>query len=285
MIKKRILVALMAILVISVGLVACGPEEPSKPEPTTTLSVSEPEVKPQEPVAEPEITPEPEPEPEVAPEPEPVVEPEVIPEPEPEVTSEPEVPETQVAEPVTAVSITAKVSGKHTVGETLSAADFTITVNMSDGSTIKNPAGWNANPLTLSSESTVITVTYNGLSTTVTVNASQPVTQQPVVQQPEPQPEPSVGEPPLPENAWPSTWNQITYQARDDLYNYAIARGWYSSIEGSGSYSSPCVRKGEYVIVFEPDLGGFLAYGLENCATIECPVASLAGAYTFIDTH
>lgn len=284
MIKKRILVALMAILVISVGLVACGPEEPStlsasEPEVKPQVTVAEPEVKPQEPVAEPKNTPEPE----VTPEPEPVVEPEVIP--EPEVTSEPEVPETQVAEPATAVSITAKVSGKHTVGQTLTAADFTITVNMSDGSTIKNPAGWNANPLTLSSETTVITVTYNGLSTTVTVNASQPVTQQPVVQQPEPQPEPSVGEPPLPENAWPSTWNQITYQARDDLYNYAIARGWYSSIEGSGSYSSPCVRKGEYVIVFEPDLGGFLAYGLENCATIECPVASLAGAYTFIDTH
>ena len=276
MIKKRMLVALMAILVISVGLVACGPEEPSNPEPTT-LSVSEPEVKPQEPVAEPEPTQKPEPE--VTPEP--IVEPEVTPEPEPEVTSEPEVPETQVAEPVTAVSIIAKVSGKHTIGEALSATDFTITVNMSDGSTIKNPAGWNANPLTLSSESTVITVTYNGLSTTVTVTASQPA-QQPSVQESQP----SVGEPPLPENNWPSTWNQTTYQARDDLYNYAIARGWYASTSGSGAeYSLPCVRKGEYAVLFDPEMGGFLAYGLDSSPAYEWSPSSLANAYTFIDTH
>ncbi len=274
----------MAILVISVGLVACGPEEPSNPEPTT-LSVSEPEGKPQEPVAEPEptqkpepeVTPEPEPvvEPVVESEPEPVAEPEPTQKPEPVVESEPE------AEPVTAVSITAKVSEKHTVGETLSATDFTITVNMSDGSTVKNPAGWNANPLTLSSESTVITVTYNGLSTTVTVTASQPA-QQPAVQEPQPEPQPSVGEPPLPSGGWPaSAYGPVTDAAIADCYNYALAHGWtaeYRSTDAFVGWSGYVYVKNGVEFLF--DMGDFLI-------TYEWWPAggySMQDVYTYIDS-
>lgn len=70
-------------------------------------------------------------------------------------------------------SITASVSGTHYVGDTLTGADFAVTVTMSDGSTLTNPAGWSANPLVLSSTSNQITVAYEGVSTTITVKASE----------------------------------------------------------------------------------------------------------------
>ncbi len=74
-------------------------------------------------------------------------------------------------EAVTVQSVSAVVSGTHYVGETLTGADFTVTVTMSDGSTKTNPAGWSAQPLTLNSTSNLITVAYEGASVTITVNA------------------------------------------------------------------------------------------------------------------
>ncbi len=81
---------------------------------------------------------------------------------------------------VTVASVSATVSGTHYIGDTLSGSDFTVTVKMSNGSTLTNPAGWSAAPLTLSAASTNITVTYGGVSGVVTVSASERPTQ-PVV--------------------------------------------------------------------------------------------------------
>ncbi len=75
-------------------------------------------------------------------------------------------------EAVTVQSVSAVVSGTHYVGETLTGADFTVTVKMSDGETLTNPDGWSAQPLTLSSTSNLITVAYEGASVTITVEAS-----------------------------------------------------------------------------------------------------------------
>lgn len=78
----------------------------------------------------------------------------------------------------------------------------------------------------------------------------------------------------------------MTYQALDDLYAYAIARGWYASTCGSGpDYSLPCVRKDEYVIVFDSEMDPMLIYGRDDNCTCELPATSLANAYKFIDTH
>lgn len=74
---------------------------------------------------------------------------------------------------VTVQSIKASVSGTHYIGDTLTGTDFAVTVTMSDGSTLTNPAGWSANPLTLSGMSNQITVAYEGVSTTITVKASE----------------------------------------------------------------------------------------------------------------
>lgn len=73
----------------------------------------------------------------------------------------------------TVQSIKASVSGTHYIGDTLTGTDFAVTVTMSDGSTLTNPAGWSANPLTLSGMSNQITVAYEGVSTTITVKASE----------------------------------------------------------------------------------------------------------------
>ncbi|GEM_PF-2417452 len=77
----------------------------------------------------------------------------------------------------TVASVSATVSGTHYIGDTLTGADFTVTVKMSDGTTLTNPAGWAAAPLTLSAASTNITVTYGGVSGVVTVSASERPTQ------------------------------------------------------------------------------------------------------------
>ena len=120
---------------------------------------------------------------------------------------------------------------KYKVGDKLSAKDFTVTINMSDGSKVKNPAGWTANPLVLSSESTAITVAYNGLSTKITVKANPAVQQQPTqAQQPEaPKPE---AKRPYPDSAY----EPISQKARDDFYAYVYARGyethWYKGVLG-----------------------------------------------------
>ena len=114
---------------------------------------------------------------------------------------------------------------KYKVGDKLSAKDFTVTINMSDGSKVKNPAGWTANPLALTTESTEITVAYNGLTTKVTVKANAAVAKQPEQTQPE-APKPEVKRP-YPDSAY----EPISQKAREDFYAYAYARGyetwWY----------------------------------------------------------
>ena len=87
-----------------------------------------------------------------------------------------EAPTTEAPVPV---ALSVKVKGDHYIGDTLSAGDFTITVTMSDGNTKKNPAGWAADQLYLGSSQTVITVTYQGLTAQVTVEASERPTQPP----------------------------------------------------------------------------------------------------------
>ena len=86
--------------------------------------------------------------------------------------------------PATPKSITAKVSGTHYVGDTLSGSDFTVTVTMSDGSTLTNPAGWSASPLKLSAESNKITVSYSGISSDITVKASKKAAAKPAENKP-----------------------------------------------------------------------------------------------------
>lgn len=85
---------------------------------------------------------------------------------------EPTVEETTTEAPVV-VSVQAKVKGSHYMGDTLSAADFVITVVMSDGSTYKNPSGWGADPLYLGSNENIITVTYQGMTTEVVLHAQE----------------------------------------------------------------------------------------------------------------
>ena len=92
-----------------------------------------------------------------------------------------EAPTTEVPVPQ---SLAVKVRGDVYVGDTLSAGDFTVTVTMSDGSTKKNPAGWAADQLYLASSQTVITVTYQGLTSQVTVNASERSTEAPTMEAP-----------------------------------------------------------------------------------------------------
>lgn len=98
------------------------------------------------------------------------------------VTAEPATTEASTTEAPVPQSIHANVKGNHYIGDVLSASDFTITITMSDGSTRKNPAGWSADKLYLEHSVNEITVTYQGLSTTVIVNAAErPVeTQAPV---------------------------------------------------------------------------------------------------------
>ena len=98
------------------------------------------------------------------------------------ITTEPATTEASTTEAPVPQSIHANVKGNHYIGDVLSASDFTITITMSDGSTRKNPAGWSADKLYLEHSVNEITVTYQGLSTTVIVNAAErPVeTQAPV---------------------------------------------------------------------------------------------------------
>lgn len=89
--------------------------------------------------------------------------------------------------PVTVASVTGKVNGTHYIGDTLSAGDFVITVTMSDGSVITNPAGFGVSPLKLSAASNTLTATYQGVSGQFTVTA----TERPA--EPTPVPQPPVG--------------------------------------------------------------------------------------------
>ncbi|MBR6897402.1 MAG: C40 family peptidase, partial [Lachnospiraceae bacterium] len=164
-------------------------EEESTAEETTAEEPTAEET--EEPTAEEETTPETTAEPTTAepttPEPT-TVEP-TTPEP---TTPEPTTPEPTTVEPTTeaptmpvettpavvAESITGSVNGTHYIGDNLSAADFTITVTMSDGSKLTNPAGFAVSPLNISSATTTFTCAYADVSGTFSYTASEkPATQ------------------------------------------------------------------------------------------------------------
>ena len=142
-------------------------EEETTPETTAEPTTAEPTT-PEPTTAEP-TTPEP-----TAPEP-------TTPEPTTPAPTTPAPTEPTTAEPATtqpivivkAVKIEGSVSGTHYIGDTLSGADFTIKVTMSDGNVLTNPAGWAAAPLQLSAASNVITIAYADVSTQITVNANE----------------------------------------------------------------------------------------------------------------
>ena len=146
-------------------------EEPTAEEETTPETTAEPTTA--EPTTAEPTTPEP-----TTPEP-------TTPEPTTPVPTTPAPTEPTTAEPATtqpivivkAVKIEGSVSGTHYIGDTLSGADFTIKVTMSDGNVLTNPSGWAAAPLQLSAASNVITIAYADVSTQITVNASERPTQ------------------------------------------------------------------------------------------------------------
>ena len=84
-----------------------------------------------------------------------------------------ETSEASTEAPVIPESIQASVTDGHHIGDTLSAKDFYVVVIMSDGSKLENPPGWTANTLSLNAETTNIKVSYDTISTIVTVHASQ----------------------------------------------------------------------------------------------------------------
>ena len=151
-------------------------EEETTPETTAEPTTAEPTT-PEPTTAEP-TTPEPTtPEPTT---PEPVTAPPTKPEP----TTEPTTAEPETTTPIVvikAVKIDGSVNGTHYIGDTLSGADFTIKVTMSDGNVLTNPAGWAAAPLTLSAATNVITIAYGDVNNQITVNASEKPATQPTV--------------------------------------------------------------------------------------------------------
>ena len=133
------------------------------------------------------------------------------------------------------INVTVK-NKKHNVGDTLSAKDFTVTINMSDGSKVKNPAGWTANPLVLCSESTEITVAYNGLSTKITVKANPAAVQQQPTQAQQPEAQQT--------QKWPaSAYEPIGNKAADDIYDYSYTKGYVAKCDSSSGYDIWYVSK------------------------------------------
>ncbi|GEM_PF-4676573 len=151
------------------------------------------------------------------------------------------VPEQPTVEPqpVVPAAVSASVAaGTRYVGDSLNAFDFTVTITMSDGSSVINPPGWGASPMTLSYEGeNHITVVYGGLSTDVVVVAyarptQPPSSEEPTPEQPEtPEPEtpvpdtpsaedPTPEQPETPESDSPSTGN-----ADWDYINAIYAQG------------------------------------------------------------
>lgn len=289
--KKKVLQIVLVSLFLMVGLVGCsscsavtdGESPPSSvvivdPEPQPVV---EPVINPEpEPVVEPEpavVEPDPEPEPEpavVEPEPEPVPEPQPEPEPEPVPEPEPQPqPEPQPVVPATPVSISATVkSMERHVGDQLNASDFTVTVTMSDGSTVKNPNGWTANPMTLASESNVITISYNGLTTTVTVPAVAV----------------SIGEPPLPPEPQPAVGPPVSPTSESQVYDWAVANyGWSYYTFDLGNGPSCILKKGPYkadVIIFGPGDYDACVY-TETGVVYSYTGSDLTGFYNFLMTH
>lgn len=173
--KVRILALLMA-LCMMLSLAACGKDAPtvnetvpSDSQQTEVPTQDDPQPDTSNPnVTEPEVT-----KPGVT-DPEPTDPEPTDPEPtDPEPTDpEPIDPEPVKPVEVTPQKITATVSGSHKIGDTLKTSDFTVKVTMSDGSVLTNPSGWTASTMKLTASSNTITVTYQGISTTVTVKAA-----------------------------------------------------------------------------------------------------------------
>lgn len=69
-----------------------------------------------------------------------------------------------VASDAVPVAMKASVNGLHRLGDTLEAKDFTILVEMSDGTVLKNPSNWSAWPLKLSENVTDIVCKYKNVS-------------------------------------------------------------------------------------------------------------------------
>ncbi len=143
--------------------------------------------------------------------------------------------------PATPVSISATVqSTERHVGDQLNTSDFTVTVTMSDGSTVNNPSGWTANPMTLASESNVITISYSGLTTSVTVPATMA----------------SISAPPLSPGPQPVTGLPVRPTSESQFFDWAVANyGWsYNARFINGDYFYT-IRKGNYeviLVVFGP---------------------------------
>ena len=244
---------IIAVMMAAVMLVGCGKTTTNAVTTVTPAPKAEPKVEVETstpaPKAEPKVevetsTPTPE-------APKPTETTEVTEAPEPTETAEvaedskpTEAPkEAEQPKEVEAVSIEATVNGTHNVGDTLSAEDFVVTINMSDGSKVKNPAGWTANPLALTIESTEITVAYNGLTTKVTVKANTAVAKQPEqMTQPEtPKPE---AKPQQPANDWPaSAYEPIGNKAADDIYDYSYTKGYVAKCDSSSGYDIWYVSK------------------------------------------
>ena len=100
------------------------------------------------------------------------------------VTTEEQTTEETITVAVVPIALSAKVKGDFYIGDNLSASDFTVIISMSDGSMVKNPAGWSADQLYLGTSQTVITVSYQGLTAQVTVNASEKPTEAPTTEAP-----------------------------------------------------------------------------------------------------
>ena len=99
------------------------------------------------------------------------------------------------------------ITNGHFIGDVLTAEDFTITVEMSDGSVLTNPAGWGATPLALNAESNEILVAYDILNTVVIVPATARLveTQPPVIDNPAVVDNPATNQPavsPEPKTPW-----------------------------------------------------------------------------------
>ncbi len=71
------------------------------------------------------------------------------------------------------IAVSTYVKGAHFIGDELTAADFDITVKMSDCSEILNPNGYAVYPLKLSSAKNILTCVYQGIQTTFEVNVTE----------------------------------------------------------------------------------------------------------------
>ena len=134
-------------------------EEETTPPTTTERPTEAPTQKPTEPPTQAPTTAQPTQAPTQAPtKPEPTT-----PEPTTEAPTKPQ---------VVLTGIEASVANKtRYIGDTLTAGDFTVKGIYSDGSK-KDINGWNAAPLKLNAASNSVTVTYQGMSTVVTVAAT-----------------------------------------------------------------------------------------------------------------